>query len=245
MTSRPTSRIRQIGGVPINIDEELENIGFTSENIKSYISKFMPSNKSGEIIRFLESNKGIWGIAHIPINLELICYAWEDLSREKNYTMSKLYKEISSKLLRRYLTKGKNKEFLSEEAEEIALDEWEECEEIVSKLEELAIEGMKGNEIVIGKEIVTRVLGRNTKEVLKTGIIKNMGEDVHFLHLTFQEYFAARYIAGSLEEVGSDRYKEAVELIREHKYTPYYEVMWWYVAGVLYDRCKGAGNYSA
>ncbi|MBA8667620.1 HEAT repeat domain-containing protein [Holosporaceae bacterium 'Namur'] len=236
ITSRPTSKIRHVGRFQISIDEELENIGFTSENIMSYVTKFVSAEKSKEIIKFLAFNKNIYGIAHIPINLELICYAWEELAREKNYTMSSLYKEICGKLLRRYLAKENNNGLITQEAEEI--DEWEECKGIVLKLEELAIRGVRNNEIVISKTAVKEVLGREVKKVLKTGIIKNIGEDVHFIHLTFQEYFAARYIAKSIEEVGSDRYKEAVELIREHKYTPYYEVMWWYVAGVLYDRCK-------
>ncbi|WP_039455429.1 NACHT domain-containing protein [Candidatus Jidaibacter acanthamoebae] len=245
ITSRPTCRIRQIEGTPVNIDEELQNIGFTSENIKNYINKFMSPYKSKEIISFLESNKGIWGITHIPINLELICYAWEDLSRDKSYTSSRLYKEISGKLLKRYLVKEKNKQFFREEAEEIGLNEWDECKELVLKLEELAIEGMRKNEIVISKEVVLQVLGRHIGEILKIGIIKSIGEEVHFIHLTFQEYFAARYIARSIEEVGSERYAEAERLIREHKYTPYYEVMWGYVARVLYEKGKTLNDYSA
>ncbi|KIE04396.1 hypothetical protein NF27_IB00030 [Candidatus Jidaibacter acanthamoeba] len=243
ITSRTTSKITQVGNIPINIDEELENIGFDSNNIISYINKFMPLGKKEAMLNFLKNNKNIWGIAHTPINLELICYAWEDLRREESYTMSKLYKVISGKLLRRYLAKNSGKEFMGEEAEEVGLNEWEECRELVLKLEELAIEGMKRNEVVISKEVVARVLGRETKEVLKTGIIKNIGEEIIFLHLTFQEYFAARYIARSIKEIGSPRFKEAVDLIMKHKYTPYYEVMWWYVAGVLYDRCKLSRDY--
>ncbi|CAO3563716.1 unnamed protein product [Mortierella alpina] len=79
----------------------------------------------------------------------------------------------------------------------------------------------------------------------------------YFLHLTFQEYFAATWVAQHLQQSSStgmqgyfastsstyDRQQPlpmgmmTVELakafVQEHKYNPRYEVMWWMVAGLL------------
>ena len=40
--------------------------------------------KSQTLLNFLESNSGIWGLAHIPVNLELICSLWSNEELVKN-----------------------------------------------------------------------------------------------------------------------------------------------------------------
>lgn len=245
ITSRTTTRIpSKIANKNVKIDEELENIGFTNQDIKSYVTKFKPS-ESESIIKFLESNRNILGIAHIPINLELICYAWQGLNKDNNYTMSKLYKTICGMLLKKYLAKKNHEKFEIEEDEVLGVDELQGCEAVVLDLERLAYEGMQNNEIIILRKRANEILGKaKVEEVLKTGIVKPLGKDIHFLHLTFQEYFAARYVAKGIKNKNTERHEQTVQLLREHKYSPYYEVMWWYVAGVLYDRCNSRGKYA-
>ncbi|CAO3572854.1 unnamed protein product [Mortierella alpina] len=75
----------------------------------------------------------------------------------------------------------------------------------------------------------------------------------YFLHLTFQEYFAATWMAQHLQQpipVGMQDYfashhrqqplpagmmavEQARAFVHEHKYNPRYEIMWWMVAGLL------------
>ncbi|KAF9176914.1 hypothetical protein BGZ50_009440, partial [Haplosporangium sp. Z 11] len=61
----------------------------------------------------------------------------------------------------------------------------------------------------------------------------------HFLHLTFQEYFAATWIAQHLK---LDQQHHSVRMMtadkvkafaQNHKYNPQYEIVWWMVAGLL------------
>ncbi|KAG0211802.1 hypothetical protein BGX28_007392 [Mortierella sp. GBA30] len=61
----------------------------------------------------------------------------------------------------------------------------------------------------------------------------------YFLHLTFQEYFAATWIAQHLQVNQPHRsarimtVDEATAFVQEHKYNPQYEIVWWMVAGLL------------
>ncbi|KAI8596145.1 NACHT domain-containing protein, partial [Dissophora ornata] len=61
----------------------------------------------------------------------------------------------------------------------------------------------------------------------------------YFLHLTFQEYFAATWIAQHLQVKQPHRsarmmtVEQARAFVQEHKYNPQYEVVWWMVAGLL------------
>ncbi|KAF9934491.1 hypothetical protein BGZ67_003810, partial [Mortierella alpina] len=79
----------------------------------------------------------------------------------------------------------------------------------------------------------------------------------YFLHLTFQEYFAAIWVAQHLQQpiptrmqeyfakamsvyhpqqplpAGMMTVEQAKAFVQEHKYNPRYEIMWWMVAGLL------------
>ncbi|KAF9111270.1 hypothetical protein BGX27_005162 [Mortierella sp. AM989] len=67
----------------------------------------------------------------------------------------------------------------------------------------------------------------------------------HFLHLTFQEFFAASWLARHLRikyqssktsgSVTSMTEMQVIEFIQHHKYNPRYEIVWWMVAGHLQD----------
>ncbi|KAI8598280.1 NACHT domain-containing protein, partial [Dissophora ornata] len=61
----------------------------------------------------------------------------------------------------------------------------------------------------------------------------------YFLHLTFQEHFAATWIARHLQvkqphpSAGMMTVEQAKAFVQEHKYNPQYEIVWWMVAGLL------------
>ncbi|KAI8599516.1 hypothetical protein EDD21DRAFT_339706 [Dissophora ornata] len=61
----------------------------------------------------------------------------------------------------------------------------------------------------------------------------------YFLHLTFQEYFAATWIAQHLQvkqphpSAAMMTVEQAKAFVQEHKYNPQYEIVWWMVAGLL------------
>ncbi|KAF9101881.1 hypothetical protein BGX27_011288 [Mortierella sp. AM989] len=57
----------------------------------------------------------------------------------------------------------------------------------------------------------------------------------HFLHLTFQEYFAATWLARHLQNKQPMlmTQKETSESVLMHKYNPRFEIVWWMVAGQL------------
>jgi hypothetical protein len=68
---------------------------------------------------------------------------------------------------------------------------------------------------------------------LRTRLVSrwNLGEWHHFLHLTFQEYFAARWLVTRSEE-------EVLRLIALYRYNPYWREVWRFYAGL----CSVAGG---
>lgn len=75
----------------------MEIIGFTDENIPMYIKQFFSQVETelscalveeNKLLDFLKLNPRIWGIAHIPINLELICSVWSDTDWSETKAMT-------------------------------------------------------------------------------------------------------------------------------------------------------------
>lgn len=95
----------------IKVDCRLENIGFTSENIPSYVQQFFndiaEKTKAESLLNLFKANQNIHGIAHIPINLELICGIWEQEEKNlgTNLSITVLYDKLVLNLFKRYLHK--------------------------------------------------------------------------------------------------------------------------------------------
>ncbi|KIE04737.1 hypothetical protein NF27_DK00010 [Candidatus Jidaibacter acanthamoeba] len=247
VTSRP-ARIEH------KFDQEYENVGFIDQDIERYVSTFK-SERAKEILNFLKNNKSLWGIAHIPINLELICSAWGISGGiDKVSTMSQLYGAITDRLMERYVVKNH-----AIELDDLTCRKFNKrTQPIVRCLERIAFRGMKNNQIIIPIKEIQGIIAEEEKrsgvgnllrEVLKSGMVKIIGEnndenrEIYFLHLSFQEYYAAKYIARAINNIGTEEYKQVYAFISENKYIPYYEVMMWFSAGVLYQQGRARGNY--
>ena len=247
VTSRPYKNT-------LSFDVNLEITGFTDENIKQYIHKFFyqfsdesndTSLKKQSLLQFLKLNSSAFGVAHIPINLDLICCIWsnERLPSIENVTITKLYTEITEWLCQRYL-QSKNIDI-----DQLLKDVYEVCQEELEFLQCLAFEAMKTNTIIIPpsllektSEIVKISLSR-VSNILNFGVLKTFSnadigdrrvlkKDHYFIHLSFQEYFAARHIVKLLKTISNT---EAAEFIHNSKYDQRYALMFTFTAGLLSD----------
>ena len=170
-----------------------------------------------KLILFLKSNPRLWGIAHIPINLELICSVWSnnDWSGSKTMTTTMLYDKVVEWMCRRYLEKHQG--FSSEKLNAIRKKQlYKECRVELKFLERLAFLGMVKNTIILRPKLLEQAedeSGCSTAEhpnLLNIGILKSFSQvgtgtqievdkDHYFVHLSFQEYFAARYLVNDFK----------------------------------------------
>ena len=232
---------------------QMEIIGFTDENIHNYVCKFFEQikdesddhlSKSETLSTLLRSNASIWGVAHVPVNLELICSIWSsDQSLEtERLTMTSLYTRMTQWLCRRYLTSQTAKHLT------ISTDKVNErCQKELIFLETLAFRAMENNSIFLGPDLLkkiskeTKICSESNSEILNMDILKSVDKqgidtaqptdkDHYFIHLSFQEYFAARYLSKALQNSQDD---EAVAFIRQHKYNRRYTLLFSFTAGLL------------
>ena len=246
LTSRPYHNT-------LSYDVQMEITGFTDENITQYVHQFFnqleneqdsSANKIQSLLKFLKTNSSAFGVAHIPINLELICSIWsnEDLSSAENMTITTLYTMIIDWLCRRYLeSKNVNIKTLSES------DVHQKCSNELTFLQCLAFKAMETNTIIIRplffQEISqeTNIFLRDISSILNFGVLKcfskqglgnqvELKKDHYFIHLSFQEYFAARYMMHLLEGPMHDK---AVAFIQSTKYDQRYLLMFTFISGLL------------
>jgi hypothetical protein len=233
---------------------QMEITGFTDENIQQYVQQFFDQIrdeldnaliKSQKLFSFLQTNPSIWGVAHIPVNLELICSLWsnEDLSETKELTITVLYTIMTEWLCRRYLSMP-NKQIQNLSTADVN----QRCKDELVFLESLAFNGMKSNTIILRPNLLEKALNeakvslQDHPHILNIGILKSFnkrgidtqietGKDHYFVHLSFQEYFAARYLTNALN--GSlDNKRIAIEFIKTQKYNKRYTLVFTFVSGL-------------
>jgi predicted NACHT family NTPase len=237
----------------LSYNVQMEITGFTDKNIEAYVQQFFDQMKgdldntlikSQTLLSFLKSKSSIWGVAHIPVNLELICSLWsnEGWLETKLLTMTTLYSTMTEWLCRRYLT-----------AQDIRIQKISKnevyrcCQKELAFLESLAFNAMNNKTIIIRPSLLEKALDeakislQDHPHILNTGILKSFhtqgtgteietDKDHYFVHLSFQEYFAARYLINGLKGVPTEK---AIEFIKYQKYNQRYALVFTFVAGLL------------
>jgi HEAT repeat protein len=146
-------------------------------------------------------------------------------------------------LCRRYLTVLNTQSILTLSKDEID----QRCRTELAFLECLAFNTMKNNTIIIQPSLLRKALKeakvslQDHPHILNIGILKSFSKlglgtqvetnkDHYFVHPTFQEYFAARYLANALKESPT---AEIIGFIKHQKYNRHYTLLFTFTSGLL------------
>ncbi|KAG0004529.1 hypothetical protein BGZ80_005603 [Entomortierella chlamydospora] len=220
VTSRPSGVDNSI--LP-ELDLELETVGFSKQNVNDYLSNILKPEDSRAVRDFIKRTPSIQSLANIPVQLDVICYSWDSLSsNEQSITMTGLYQTIVRRL------RCKDAERLQKEVETSLTSQR------IQRLPQYQMNRL----IAIESEYLSFLAFKADAEL-------NAGKDDsqhawYFLHLTFQEYFAASSIVRHLQikpKIGSTltTSEKTKAHIQRHKYNPRYQIVWWMVAGMLHE----------
>ncbi|KAF2627087.1 hypothetical protein BU25DRAFT_368771, partial [Macroventuria anomochaeta] len=248
-------------------DLELETIGFYPDQVKAYLqATFTADPKKVEAVQsYLQTHQLIQDLVRIPIQLDALCYTWDHLKgKAVPQTMTATYKAIEESLWKKDILRleTKNRDRLLTK-DDIKHDKMNKIEILVknevSLLEGLAFTGLYNDVInfelehweAVSKEFEqsNEWIPWNTRlprlSFLRTSELSedDHKRDYHFLHLTFQEYFAARYFVRQWKTQkpltclqlsdGECNEIEPASFLRKHKYDPRYDICWRFVAGLL------------
>ncbi|RAK96385.1 NACHT domain-containing protein [Aspergillus ibericus CBS 121593] len=262
MTSRPYAVMSSLPG----FDLEVETIGFHPHQVQNYVVRVVKNEVHAKEIRdFIESHAIIGGLLQIPVQLDSLCFTWgEGLLEHDAKTMTALYQAIEVKLWRKDMVQlGKSDKLgpltdsrartyrLRSQIETVMEDE-------VRLVEMLAFTGLYNNIIEFQSQhrdaLYQRFPHLNDSMLDGLSFLRSpesstgtVNQTRYFVHLTFQEYFAAVYFARCwitdvpldviTFESGDSMLKklDPHDLIRIEKYSGRYNIMWRFTAGLLYN----------
>ncbi len=265
VTSRPYVDLKQVNPM----DLELETIGFSPKDVTAYLDNpaILLPRQAQEMKRFIQATPLMQGLVNVPIQLDALCYSWDEIKRlqqeaEGLVTVTSLYQAMMNKLWRKdmlRLGKRESGELLT--ADQInAIQSFSRLERLVNTeqnfLSTLAFRGLQRNQIEFNQRDLHTLIDQLEAQGEKLpftleGNLKKLSflhtddeqQSYHFMHLTFQEFLAAKHfvqcweseqeIAVLLSDAKRWTTASPEALVRQHKYNPRYEIFWWFVSGLL------------
>lgn len=173
----------------LSFDRTVENIGFSEEQVKTYIDRFSkrhednkPLQRQDFLFSYIKENPNLYALANVPLQLQMILSLHEnEESLGQTTSLTTLYQEIIKQICQWNLPKLGD----------------EERENMLKNFGKIAWMSLKKDKQVIPREKIQHLIAN---DLLEVGILKEMkkGDNYQFLYLTFQEYLAADHISRSL-----------------------------------------------
>ncbi|XP_078361504.1 protein NLRC5-like [Oculina patagonica] len=245
-TTRPTavSSIEKLHG---QFHRTFEILGFAPEQVQEYVKSFTrgaAENVSGageQILHHITSNMNLFSFCYVPVNCFIICSSLlEELkfSLKSGLTggglpvkLTQIYKTATKVFFFRH-EQYRNKPFGRKEiqSKKIPTD----VEKQFKDLGELAFKGIKERRLIFGSSEVPQELENSSlfhKMPDRQSSAHEHEAQFCFIHLTMQEFLAAKHITDTMNEAESLR-----TFVKDHINKGEWHVVLEFVAGLLGER---------
>ena len=218
------------------VDCQFECLGFNDQQLENYMNKELQQDQASGLIRSLQQDRGLWETAHTPVTAHILCslskqHGTSVEDRGKMATMFQIYNDMTNFVWKRFEEKPE-----ARTARKNAIFE---------DLEKIAFEALSSGQILIEQRVVERcATSTNASKFFKESgflLLVLEGQQYQFPHLTFQEFFAGRFIARSLKNKGSDEERKALEFIQKEKYNEKHDVT---LSFAMHAFAEGRGKFA-
>ena len=234
-TTRPTA-LPCIESVPY--DKIYEILGFSSNQVKEYITRFAEGDKkAGDIVReHITSNINILSLCYNPASCFIICSIllkmvefYDSKSPSLPVRLTDIYKKGVKIFYLRHNKEHRNESFTRKdfETDDLPLEEKKKLE----KLEEMAFKGIEKGQLTFGEN--------KECEMRESALFHRLPdhephpfkreEQFCFIHLTIQEFFAARHLATKSE-------RELRTFVSKNIKEGKWQLVFQFLAGLMQDK---------
>ncbi|OTA91472.1 hypothetical protein M434DRAFT_32636 [Hypoxylon sp. CO27-5] len=244
-------------------DLELETVGFYPDQVQRYLEKVVNDPFVVRGIQLsLEQHWLIQSLVRIPIQLDAFCLSWNDIPKSPiPETMTTIYEAIVFRLWEKDIVRLRGKK---PGAYYTHARRWEIEENTMPErelLERFAFSGMYSNLVEFQPEHQDAVhklvqpsrvefsfhdrLGRLSFLRTSDPSADASNQSYHFLHLTFQEFFAAQYFVRQWKSGECLEYLDLnsktlntsrvnpVDFLNQNNYSSRYDIVWRFTVGLL------------
>ncbi len=227
-------------------DIEVSLIGLGTDQQRRFIKTHLPLDQVDSLLTQLAQHRQIREIAQLPVNLSILCHLWGGqasrarvLKAVRQGSLSSLYREVTRYIWERYAS-SKLKELpeYKEKATDVGLPV-SNCEILFDTLGKIGLSALQSGDEVIEDTLVSDYVPGslfNALEVLQDSgflLLKWLAGSgqYEFPHLTFQEYFAGRWLAKELWSADASVRSAAETFFKSGKYTPRYGLLCSFLSG--------------
>lgn len=256
VTSRPYANHSAVA----NVHLEAEVMGFHPDQVVAYL-KADPemTGRVDEFMSFIDRRWILRDLVQVPILLDALCFIWDNPRRKGIHdTMAGIYIAICQTLWEKDLQK-----LQLDDPESLPSENQSKFQHVQTILELLAFSGLSRNlaDFTTDHRDVLARHFRSPKGFPLDATLRCISfmrssdspelsnRNYHFLHLTFQEFFAAQYFVRrwidsvELEYVFNEGESDAencpaqpFKFLQIYKYSPDYDVFWRLVTGLMAAR---------
>ena len=196
------------------VNRHIEVLGFSETQIVKYIKQNLPTSQAQKLIRMLKERLDIVSLCYIPLNCKIVLFVFDQQQYELPATLTELYEIFVLHTIKRSL---KKQQFFPE-GDEYNFDYIEELPAsiliLLDSLCEIAFKCMEKDKLFLEHRDL-----QNSSDILSLGLLsslqcissRGLQQHYQFLHLTIQEFLAARYLS-SAKLAPKDR----IEFFRSH-----------------------------
>ena len=238
MTTRPNavSCIRSP-----DFDKTVEILGFTTEQVEDYVEKFSKQGDKAETIKqHITSNSNLQAFCYIPVNCFIICSCLLELLCNTGFTsLPTRLTEIYSIAIKMFYFSYDDNQYRHDKAEgqQFFLKPFKELsspvQEVFKRLGKIAFNGIKEGRLIFESHEVKDLKSNGLFHRLPDARERPLGErreQYCFLHLTIQEFLAAKYLVDTYSS------KDLQKFVSDHIEHGSWRVVMQFVAGLLDEK---------
>ena len=237
-TTRPNA-VRCI--TSLHFDKTVEILGFSTAQVNDYVQKFTKEKDKAETIKqHITSNLNLVAFCYVPVNCFIICWCLLELLGNTGFTsLPTRLTEIYSIAVRMFYFSYDDDQYRHNktEGQQFFLRPFKELsspvQEVFKRLGKIALNGIKEGRLIFESHEVKDLENNGLFHRLPDTKDRPLAEgrkQYCFLHLTIQEFLAAKYLVDTLSS------EELQDFVSDHIQDGAWKIVMQFVAGLLAEK---------